>query len=875
MGLDTLRVRYSLVLELNRFTNVHLFEKGFYQVRAKISGPPNSAVICESLQLDNRDCTSQELGPGIQDNTAISSTFKVIMKKAVIKLRNAFIFSIDIPGDVCNFVRSCTVPITIQFELFHAKLISRPKNPDSLEPCTVLSVDLNYSPVYGLHYCKEDMFEYLYMAQIRYTVHMVMVDIDNPPHTLLSQCWDNHLPVLSVLGAPVDHYKELILNVASILCGSLLSASDFLKSTFSNLQDTLPTEYRRELAPADAVSALQQILSSLSELDAIDDAQDQLIHDLKNISRGIHILWFEFLECFVHSKHIQQVLLERFRAVQLERLKEACFTQSHAKEKCAEYKSATLSSSLGSFVRSSRYISTIPPLPLHCNDNDGEASALPVILEDLYNWEPYSDNPNISVPKEILERAMQEKRVWDPIMRRPHIVVQLDEVVIREWRESQQCSLKDNTPPELHDVIERPRSIAVNGDSRHRQPSSHLPYALPPSSSESTSQTNHTNSVASSTFYTTTEDANNLLIVDLEPNAHQEVVQVAKPDRPPPPKPLNSSLVPEEHATINDLARKTIRLLKSEVTHINFEQARRDLIGSSLLNCVYFLTDTEGSRMMSTVYSPTPHLVVCAHGLEGASNDLRQVRIFLQLALPKSDLHFLMSEANMDDTYQDIKEMGRLLAEEIVQTINCSPKDYERISFIGHSLGSLVIRAAIQDKQLERHLPKFHTFLALSGPHLGMMYSPSYLVNGGLWLMQRLKSGKSLQQISMRDHSDLKQCFIYKLSERDKLHRFKNVVLLSSHQDRYVPFHSARIEVCSEARRDYSYNGLACREMVHNIIQPIIDTADCSLVRYSVQYALEQGSANTMIGRAAHIACLDSEVFLYKFFSVTAWKYFV
>ena len=62
---------------------------------------------------------------------------------------------------------------------------------------------------------------------------------------------------------------------------------------------------------------------------------------------------------------------------------------------------------------------------------------------------------------------------------------------------------------------------------------------------------------------------------------------------------------------------------------------------------------------MATTYSASPHLVVCAHGLEGASNDLRQVRIFLQAALPKSDLHFLMSDAYMEDTYQDIKEMGR------------------------------------------------------------------------------------------------------------------------------------------------------------------------------------------------------------------------
>ena len=38
---------------------------------------------------------------------------------------------------------------------------------------------------------------------------------------------------------------------------------------------------------------------------------------------------------------------------------------------------------------------------LQANDNDGEASAVPILIEDLYNWEPYADNPHISVPKEV------------------------------------------------------------------------------------------------------------------------------------------------------------------------------------------------------------------------------------------------------------------------------------------------------------------------------------------------------------------------------------------------------------------------------------------------------------------------------------------
>ena len=38
----------------------------------------------------------------------------------------------------------------------------------------------------------------------------------------------------------------------------------------------------------------------------------------------------------------------------------------------------------------------------------------------------------------------------------------------------------------------------------------------------------------------------------------------------------------------------------------------------------------------------------------------------------------------------------------------------------------------------------------------------------------------------MKDSSDIKQTYVYKLSCNDKLHYFSNVVLVSSHQDRFV-----------------------------------------------------------------------------------------
>ena len=62
-------------------------------------------------------------------------------------------------------------------------------------------------------------------------------------------------------------------------------------------------------------------------------------------------------------------------------------------------------------------------------------------------------------------------------------------------------------------------------------------------------------------------------------------------------------------------------------------------------------------------------------------------------------------------------------------------------------------------------------------------------------------------------------------------------------------------------------------EMVTNLLQPIVFSSNTTFIRYDVFHAL-QSNANSMIGRAAHIAVLDSELFIEKFVTVAAMKYF-
>ena len=62
--------------------------------------------------------------------------------------------------------------------------------------------------------------------------------------------------------------------------------------------------------------------------------------------------------------------------------------------------------------------------------------------------------------------------------------------------------------------------------------------------------------------------------------------------------------------------------------------------------------------------------------------------------------------------------------------------------------------------------------------------------------------------------------------------------------------------------------------MASNILQRLNSRPNVNVVRYDVHHALSS-NANSLIGRAAHIAVLDSELFIEKFMVVVGLKYFM
>eukprot|EP01017_Pseudomicrothorax_dubius_P026621 TRINITY_DN298_c0_g1_i1.p1 TRINITY_DN298_c0_g1~~TRINITY_DN298_c0_g1_i1.p1 ORF type:complete len:775 (-),score=142.76 TRINITY_DN298_c0_g1_i1:117-2441(-) len=250
------------------------------------------------------------------------------------------------------------------------------------------------------------------------------------------------------------------------------------------------------------------------------------------------------------------------------------------------------------------------------------------------------------------------------------------------------------------------------------------------------------------------------------------------------------------------------------------------------------------------------HLVVFVHGFQGTSWDLRLLKNNLALIFP--ELLFLCSSANEDHTHGDIGDMGIRLAQEVTNYITewCPGNTLGRLTFIGHSLGGLIIRSALPF--LEQYSSKMFSFITLSSPHLGYMITNSKMIDAGMWILKKWRKSLCLQQLSMEDSPDLRQTYLYKLSQYKGLCWFKNIALCSSHQDSYAPFASARMSAsCRKAEEDPA-RGPVYITMVKSIISQL--TSD-HLYRVNVDFKIAEKNIDAMIGRTAHILFLENQPF--------------
>ena len=254
--------------------------------------------------------------------------------------------------------------------------------------------------------------------------------------------------------------------------------------------------------------------------------------------------------------------------------------------------------------------------------------------------------------------------------------------------------------------------------------------------------------------------------------------------------------------------------------------------------------------------STNDHVIILVHGYQGTPFDMRCIRNAVSLVYPTSLI--MISAVNEGQTEGCILEMGKSLAKEVLAYIEewCPNGKLGKVSFIAHSLGGLIVRSALP--YMSELASKLHSFISLSCPHLGYMYTASKLVDAGLWVLKAWSKALCLKQLSMSEQEEREQTVLYKLSEYPGLGWFRHVVLVSSHQDLYVPFESARIEVSPRASTD-PINGKAYTEMASRMLTNLSPSQLC---RIDVSFKISSKGIDSLIGRTAHIQFIENEGFL-------------
>eukprot|EP00002_Diphylleia_rotans_P001346 TRINITY_DN10757_c0_g1_i1.p1 TRINITY_DN10757_c0_g1~~TRINITY_DN10757_c0_g1_i1.p1 ORF type:complete len:715 (+),score=139.79 TRINITY_DN10757_c0_g1_i1:43-2187(+) len=246
------------------------------------------------------------------------------------------------------------------------------------------------------------------------------------------------------------------------------------------------------------------------------------------------------------------------------------------------------------------------------------------------------------------------------------------------------------------------------------------------------------------------------------------------------------------------------------------------------------------------------HFIVYVHGFQGSVYDCRIIRGHMIMLFPNF-VHFV-SRSNERRTHDSIDEMGERLVNEILHEIQLMPSKPSRISFIGHSLGGLIVRAAIQNSAFAPYLDLLYTYISLSSPHLGTLKLPGFLVSSGMRIWSLISNSTCLNQLLLKDRRDNQTPFLVRLTENEKLGKFRYVLLLSSEQDEYVPWSSARIEVKpNEANNPY------IAQMVGNLETAIQVT---NARRIDVTYHIEGFDTSTFVGQRAHVMILEGGPYL-------------
>uniref|UniRef100_A0A914ZUR5 DUF676 domain-containing protein n=2 Tax=Parascaris univalens TaxID=6257 RepID=A0A914ZUR5_PARUN len=872
---------FTIAIHLDQLHNIDLIQRGFYQVRFKLK--PVLACTTE-IHYECASCPNVVYPPCILEESGVSKTVELVFADEALLIDDCFRCALNVTKRI-DCVRDVTVQMIVEL-LFLDR--TRPPRMESFEVISRRTVDILLSLNQSLHVHRPIFFDYMAVSALTLTIHASLTSIESTRKRLSPEI---------IIGSKLRDYYQC-------MCRAALSTIHSLQVFISRYCELLSSPLNMRVIDVEL-----EYERCTSDIEHSDDFWIKLDEDARRFSHILTQLFDQIRQMFSRSRQLAATLHAEFDARRMKSLGEAfiCIedtVNSLVSSNCTSHHTI---SRIASLVKKAPYFSRMPKSSLHVEGNDVNASNMTVIVERRYL--PAGATRRISMesnetPNEI-EQGNECKRssslrlhplfsgrclplncttpeeAYEVNAPENDTSVSAHRWPVKKPAKSTQRSLvgcrRMTDPGKALTVVSEVGAPLLRSVVANRRKSRSIPdiveLGIPPSGHSSPSSA----TVSSSCLYI--EDlsaaAGGVVVCERcsassDSSGVQQCACTTHEESPSPAPSANekrSVSVPLDEDIVEFVHRK--ESFKQRLNSIGLQAYLYSDLAYFPGHHPYFSVQQRSHTRSDS------HLIVFVHGLEGGSEDLAPYRNYLRLLLPNSNLKFLLSESNRLETWADFNQLADNLINEIFAYIELCSTPPSRISFVAHSMGGVIVRCLVSKQRASPIVPLFHTLLTLNSPHCGLLYNQR-AANWGVALLQWWKQSSSLQQLTFRDAVAFRDTFLYKLSRNKAFANFRYVLLVGSYQDLYVPHHSALIETCKAARKDPSVQGTIYEEMVSSMHESVAASSKhTTLIKYTVIPSMANvPRTHQVIGKAAHVAVVDDDLFIEKLLAVSAVDYF-
>ncbi|EFP12409.1 hypothetical protein CRE_29725 [Caenorhabditis remanei] len=661
--------------------------------------------------------------------------------------------------------------------------------------------------------------------------------------------------------------------------------------------------------------------------------------DISEWSAKITLIYQQMLVLFRRSTELNQQLLLVFDKQRRAVFREAFWITERPIDKCCIRTPVAVLEHYKSIIKVD-YLKKLPRCTIFCEETDCPGEYCPIIFEDVFSRNPNealqvnrtgqeasSTLPNsASMPvvkahdkhKSFREKIRNETRkLIHPRRKSLDCSQSLSRKVDNKSRNRTKTVIETvsadgvglllKTPPS--EVVEGIKNVPIASEETVDSPSCHSePIASPSSSSEygrcsaagEFDPANDQIPLVSKESITSEEVRNALRASVSADDVLSHSARIAGPSKVGTLSQAADQKLTEEHPKDimaafellreREAAKKMLREQANYEGHLYSEQSGKSTFGPVFTPIKSALVIGDPVLRSAT----KNHLVVFVHGLEGSHEDLVPFRCGLDQAINAHyhgiqmegedfeeepwSFDYLMSSANRSQTWADITTMAHNLLSEVREYVEEARFDIQRISFMAHSLGGVIVRSAVglaPELEMQWMVDRCYTLMTINSPHLGLAYVQKH-IHWGVQFVKWWKKSRSMEQLSFRDSVEFASSFVYRTSLNSSCGKFRNVLLVGTPHDQLVPYMSSLLVPSKISSEDQSQFGEAYREMMSACLNSIKNSEKSeTLVRYTTFHQLGSSNTQKLTGRAAHVIALEDSVFIEKLFNISAVKYFV